>query len=76
LNGRTSGVTEEKTSRAEGRLVSAAPDGEGMRRRVESAWRKAKLGEELTEKEFMIVQWERSIGGCRACYARMRRSIR
>ncbi len=44
-------------------------DGVGIRRQVEAAWRKAKLGEKMTHKEIMIVPWESSIGGCAACYA-------
>ncbi|CAN5340305.1 hypothetical protein BH24ACT19_BH24ACT19_04850 [soil metagenome] len=49
--------------------MSKPLDGEGMRRRVEAAWRKAKLGEKMTRKEIMIVQWVSSIGSCSACYA-------
>ena len=49
--------------------MSRPLDGEGMRRRVEEAWRKAKLGEKMTQKEIMIVQWESSISSCSACYA-------
>ncbi len=50
-------------------------DGEGMRRRVEATWRKAKLGEKMTQKEIMIVQWVSSIGSCSACYT-LRRTER
>ncbi len=49
--------------------MSKPLDGEGMRRRVEAAWRKAKLGEKMTRKEIMIVQWVSNIGNCSACYA-------
>jgi len=45
---------------------------EASRRRVEAALRKAERGEELTEKETMIVQWERALGGCHACGPRIR----
>ncbi len=55
--------------------VSRALDGEGMRQRVEAAQRKAKLGEKMTQKEIMIVQWVSSIGSCSACYA-LRRTER
>ncbi len=55
--------------------VSKPLDGEGMRRRVEAALRKAKLGEKMTQKEIMIVQWVSSIGNCSACYA-LRRTER
>lgn len=49
------------------RSKSEPLDGEGMRRRVEAALRKAERGEELTKKELMIVQWVTIPGGCRAC---------
>jgi len=55
--------------------MSKLLDGEGMRRRVEAARRKAKLGEKMTRKEIMIVQWVSSIGSCSACYA-LRRTER
>ena len=48
--------------------VSKPLDGEGIRRRVEAAWRKAKLGEKMTQKQIMIVQWVSGIGSCSACY--------
>ena len=48
--------------------MSRPLDGEGMRRRVEEALHKAKLGEKMTRKETMIVQWVSSIGNCSACY--------
>jgi hypothetical protein len=50
-------------------LVNGLSNGDGMRR-DESAWRKAKLGQESMDKGLMIAQWESSIGGCHACRAR------
>lgn len=49
------------------KLVSKPSDPEVSRRHVEAAFRKAERGEELTEKEMMIVQWETALGGCHAC---------
>jgi len=54
------------------RSKSKPLDGEGMRRRVEAALGKAELGEELTRKELMIVQWVTRPGGCRACSTTVR----
>lgn len=49
------------------KLVSRPSDAETSRRRVEAALKKAERGEKLTEKETMIVQWERSINSCHCC---------
>jgi hypothetical protein len=38
---------------------------------VEAALEKAERGEKLTEKETMIVQWERSINACHCCSPRI-----
>jgi hypothetical protein len=54
------------------RSKSRPLDGEGMRRRVEAALRKAERGEDLTKKELMIVQWVTRPGGCRACSTTVR----
>lgn len=48
------------------KLESKPPDPEKTRKRVETTLRKHELGEPLTEKELMIVQWVR-YGGCHAC---------
>ncbi len=58
------------------RLKSEPLDGEGMRRRVEAALRRAERGEELAKKELMIVQWVTRPGGCRACSLAIRISRR
>ncbi len=52
------------------KLVSRPSDVETSRRRVEAALKKAERGEKLTEKETMIVQWERSINSCHCCSPR------
>ena len=44
---------------------------EETRRCEEGALGKAQREEELTEKEFMIVQWVTSSGGCHACSPRI-----
>jgi hypothetical protein len=54
------------------RLVSKPPNVEDMRRRVRAALRKAEHGEELTERELLIVQWITSSDRCHACYERGR----
>lgn len=53
------------------KLVSQPSDAEASRRRVEAALEKAERGEKLTEKETMIVQWERSINACHCCSLRI-----
>ncbi len=56
----------------EHKLVSRQSDPEASRRRVEAAFRKAERGEELTEKETLIVQWETALSrGCHACGSRV-----
>jgi len=53
------------------KLVSKPSDPEVSRRRVEAAFRKAARGEELTEKEVLIVQWETAMNRCHACGPRV-----
>ncbi|CAA9430962.1 MAG: hypothetical protein AVDCRST_MAG78-1685 [uncultured Rubrobacteraceae bacterium] len=56
-----------------GRKLRSKPlDGEGMRRRVEAALRKAEREEKLTTRELMIVQWVTRPGGCRVCSTAVR----
>ena len=53
-------------------LVSKPSDPEVSRRRVEAVFGKAERGEELTEKEMLIVQWETALSrGCHACGRRV-----
>ena len=51
------------------KLLNKPPDRRVIRR-AESAWRKARLVQGLTEKELTIGWWGSSIGGCPACRAR------
>lgn len=52
--------------------VPTEQEKEASKRRVEATLRKAERGEELTEKETMIVQWETALGGCHACGPRIK----
>lgn len=49
------------------RLESSPPDADAMHGRMDDALLKDMLGEPLSERELMIVQWVRHGGGCAAC---------
>lgn len=48
------------------KLKSRPSDPEKIRKKIETSLRKHDLGEPLTEKELLIVQWIRYSGGCAA----------
>lgn len=49
------------------KFASPQPDPDAMRRRLDEALLKDMLGQPLSEREVVMVQWVRNGGGCSVC---------